>query len=147
MSWNDHNWLLREGGGKKIQTWLLNTWTAPYVISNLYGGVLLKSWSSFHPLDAEKRCNGNPISIFPPYYAFQMIFTESSPRPIQSTSHNFHNKDGALKPLLTVMRKKFILCRITNMPVYLEGIRSLPLLITSHSLYWEDLVVEQCTAW
>ena len=32
-----------------------------------------KSWSSFHSLYAGKRHNGNPISTFPPCYAFQII--------------------------------------------------------------------------
>ena len=35
----------------------------------------------------EKDCNGNPIATFPPCYAFQMIFTASAPRLIQSISH------------------------------------------------------------
>ena len=47
----------------------------------------------------EKDCNGNPISTFPPCYAFQMIFTALAPRLIQSISRNVHNKNRALKEL------------------------------------------------
>ena len=49
----------------------------------------------------EKDCNGNPISTFPPGYAFQMIFTAFAPRLIQSISRNVHNKIRALKQLCT----------------------------------------------
>ena len=47
----------------------------------------------------EKDCNGNPISTFPPCYAFQMIFTALAPRLIQSISLNVHNENRALKQL------------------------------------------------
>ena len=47
----------------------------------------------------EKDCDGNPISSFPPFYAFQMIFTALAPRIIQSISRKFHNKFRALKQL------------------------------------------------
>ena len=47
----------------------------------------------------EKDCNGNPISTFPPSYAFQMIFTELAPWLIQAISRNVHNKNRALKQL------------------------------------------------
>ena len=47
----------------------------------------------------EKDCNGNPISTFPPCYAFQMSFTALAPRLIQSISRDVHNKNGALKQL------------------------------------------------
>ena len=40
----------------------------------------------------EKDCNGKPISTFPPFYAFQMIFTALALRLIQSISRNVHNK-------------------------------------------------------
>ena len=53
-----------------------------------------------HPLASPrcaKDCNGNPISTFPPYYALKMSFTALAIRLIQSISHNFHNKVGALK--------------------------------------------------
>ena len=42
------------------------------------------------PCMLEKYCNGNPISTFPPCYAFQMIFTALAPRLIQSISRNVH---------------------------------------------------------
>ena len=48
----------------------------------------------------EKDCNGNPISTFPPCYAFQMIFTALAPGLIQSISHNVHNKNRSLKHFL-----------------------------------------------
>ena len=38
--------------------------------------------------------NDNPISTFPPCYAFQMIFTAWAPSPIQYISRNVHNKNG-----------------------------------------------------
>ena len=47
----------------------------------------------------EKDCNGNPISTFPPSYAFQMIFTALAPMLIQSISRNVHNKNRASKQL------------------------------------------------
>ena len=47
----------------------------------------------------EKDCNGNPMSTFPPCYAFQIIFTALAPRLIQSISRNVHNKFRALKQL------------------------------------------------
>ena len=46
-----------------------------------------------------KDCNGNPISTFPPSYAFQMIFIVLAPRLIQSISQNVRNKNEALKRL------------------------------------------------
>ena len=46
---------------------------------------------------AGKDCNGNPISTFPPCYAFQMILTALAPRLIQSISRNVHYKNRALK--------------------------------------------------
>ena len=46
-----------------------------------------------------KDCNGNTNSTFPPFYAFQMIFTAFAPRLIQSISRNVHNKIRALKQL------------------------------------------------
>ena len=51
------------------------------------------------PCILEKDCNGNPISTFPPCYAFQMIITVLAPRLIQSISRNVHNKNRALKQL------------------------------------------------
>ena len=42
------------------------------------------------------------ISTFPPCYAFQIIFTESSHRPIQCSSRKVHKKDEALKRLCLV---------------------------------------------
>ena len=42
------------------------------------------------------------ISTFSPCYAYQIIFTESAPRPIQCSSRKVHKKDGALKPLCLV---------------------------------------------
>ena len=45
----------------------------------------------------KKDCNGNPISTFPPRYAFQIIFSALAPRLIISISRNVPNKDGALK--------------------------------------------------
>ena len=59
----------------------------------------------------EKDCNGNPISTFPPYYAFQMIFTALASRLIQSISRNVHNKFWALRQLCQVFclfRKLYI---------------------------------------
>ena len=47
----------------------------------------------------EKDCNGNPISTFPPCYAFPMIFTELAPRLIESISCNVRNRKIALKRL------------------------------------------------
>ena len=47
----------------------------------------------------EKDCNGNPISTFPPCYAFQMIFTALAPRLIQSISRNVRNRKNVLKRL------------------------------------------------
>ena len=47
----------------------------------------------------EKDRNGNPISTFPPCYAFQMIFTALAPRLRRSVSRNVHNKFRALKQL------------------------------------------------
>ena len=44
------------------------------------------------PCLLEKDCNGNPITTFPPCYAFQMIFTALASRLIQSISRNVHNK-------------------------------------------------------
>ena len=38
------------------------------LISNLYAGLVS------NPSMLEKDCNGNPISTFPPCYAFQMIW-------------------------------------------------------------------------
>ena len=44
-------------------------------ISNLYVGVFLKITGLVSsPCMLEKDCNGNPISTFPPCYAFQMIW-------------------------------------------------------------------------
>ena len=51
------------------------------------------------PCMLEKDCNGYPISTFPPCYVFQMIFTASAPRLIQSIGCYVHNKNGALKQL------------------------------------------------
>ena len=48
-------------------------------------------------------CIGDLISTYPHCYAFQMIFTKLSPRPIQSISRNVNNKDGALKPLCSTL--------------------------------------------
>ena len=47
----------------------------------------------------EKDCNGNPMSTFPPCYAFQMNFTALAPRLIRSISRNIHYKNRALKRL------------------------------------------------
>ena len=47
----------------------------------------------------EKDCNGNPISTFPPCYAFQMIFTALAPKLIQSISRNVRNRKNVLKRL------------------------------------------------
>ena len=47
----------------------------------------------------DRDCNGNPISTFPPCYAFQMIFTALASMPIQSICHNVHSKNRALKQL------------------------------------------------
>ena len=45
------------------------------LISNLYVGVLLQITDlMFNPCMLEKDYNGNPISTFPPCYAFQMIW-------------------------------------------------------------------------
>ena len=49
---------------------------------SLWWCLFIRSWSSFHPLYTGKRCNVNPIPNFPPCDAFQMNFTESSPKPI-----------------------------------------------------------------
>ena len=69
-------------------------------ISNLYGVCLLiNSLSCVHSLYAGKKCNGNPISNFPPCYAFQMIFTALAPKLIQSISRNVRNRKIALKRL------------------------------------------------
>ena len=69
-------------------------------ISNLYGGVFLQIAGLVSiPGMLEIDCNGNPISTFPPCYAFQMIFTALAPRLIQSISRNVHNKNRALKQL------------------------------------------------
>ena len=60
-------------------------------ISNLYGVVFLQIACLVSiPCMLEKDCNGNPISTFPPCYAFQMIFTALAPRLIQSISRNVH---------------------------------------------------------
>ena len=47
----------------------------------------------------EKDCNGNPISTFPPCYAFQMIFSALAPKLIQSISRNVRNRKNVLKRL------------------------------------------------
>ena len=47
----------------------------------------------------EKDCNGNPISTFPPCYAFQMVFTALAPKLIQSISRNVRNRKNVLKQL------------------------------------------------
>ena len=60
-------------------------------ISNLYGAVV---WYI-----AVHSCNGNPISIFKPCYAFWMIFPAFAPRLIQSISRNVYNNNWALKRL------------------------------------------------
>ena len=51
----------------------------------------------------DKDCNGNPISSFPPCYAFQMNFTALAPRLIKSKSRNVHNKNRALKQLCLLL--------------------------------------------
>ena len=56
----------------------------------------------------EKDCNDNPISTFPPCYAFQMIFTALAPRLIQSICCNVHNKFRALKQLCQQVLGGFI---------------------------------------
>ena len=48
--------------------------------------LVIKSWSSFHPLYAKKGCNGNPIFTFPTVYAFELIFTKTAPRPSHSSN-------------------------------------------------------------
>ena len=60
----------------------------------------------------EQDCNGNPISTFPPCYAFQMIFTALAPRLIQSISRNVHNKNGALKQLWQCSRVFYVICTV-----------------------------------
>ena len=54
----------------------------------------------------EKDCNDNPISTFPPCYAFQIISTALAPRLIQSISRNVHNKNRALKQLCLCIQYK-----------------------------------------
>ena len=62
-------------------------------ISNLYGVVFLYVACLVSiPCMLEKDCNGNPISTFSPFYAFQMISTALAPRLIQFISRNVHNK-------------------------------------------------------
>ena len=51
------------------------------------------------PLNAGKDVMVTRSLPFPPCYTFQLIFTESAPRPIQSSSCNVHKKDGGMKPL------------------------------------------------
>ena len=69
-------------------------------ISNLYGGLFVKITGLVSiSFILEKDWNGNPISTFPPSYAFQMIFTALPPRLIQSISCNVRNKNEALKRL------------------------------------------------
>ena len=71
-----------------------------YFIYNLYvGAVLYIAGLVSNPRMLEKDCNGNPISTFPPCYAFQIIFTAFAPRLIQSISCNVHNMIRALKQL------------------------------------------------
>ena len=77
--------LVKIGRGTSI----IHISTASYYIAGLV---------SIHCM-LEKDCNGNPISTFPPCYAFQMIFTALAPRLIQSISRNVHNKNRALKQL------------------------------------------------
>ena len=66
---------------------------------SLWGGVQYIAGLVSNPCMLEKDCNSNPISTFPPCYAFQVIFTALAPRLIQSLSHNVHNKNRALKRL------------------------------------------------
>ena len=79
----------------------------------LYGGFF--PWRAGPVLSKcmlDRDCNGNPISTFPPCYAFRMIFTALAPRPIQSISRNVHKKNGALKGL----------CHTRGPPVKVGGI-------------------------
>ena len=75
-----------------------------------WGCLRIDCWSCVHPLYAGKNCNGNPISTFPPCYAFQIIFTAFSPRLIQSISRNVHDKIRALKWLCSTVQWSAVQC-------------------------------------
>ena len=69
-------------------------------ISNLYGVVFLYIACLVSiPCMLEKDCDGNPISTFPPCYAFQMVFTALASKLIQSISRNVRNRKNVLKRL------------------------------------------------
>ena len=94
-------------------------------ISILYRGVFLKIFSVVSiPFMLKNDCNVNPISTFPPCYAFQIIFTALAPRLIQSIICNVHDKIGALKQLWRLdCQKQYSQTAGRNTPKLPEGIR------------------------